>query len=256
MYYIYKINCKITGKNYIGKSTIPIQERFHRHLTDAKKLDTHLARAIKLYGNDNFEISLIEECEENLSLLSQREVYWIEVFDSYNTGYNETKGGDGGNTYAKKSKIEMDIIKEKISKSKTGGKNPNAKKIKCKNMNTNEEFTFNSLAECKEFLQETNHQFISRRLTGKTKTLWKETWAFAYADDDYPQYFTTQKNSNSIEIIVIDLLGDNIPRKFMSFSAGERYYNTPNKSFAQSRQIDKNAKEYIVKNRYKITVLN
>jgi hypothetical protein len=79
-----------------------------------------------------------------------------------------------------------------------GGKNPNAKQIKCKNFKTNEEFYFNSLAECKNFLGENNHQFISRRLNGDTKTLWKETWGFAYLNQDYPQYYNTQKNHNSI----------------------------------------------------------
>ena len=70
MYYIYKITCKTTNKNYIGKSTTPIEDRFHRHLTDSKKLDTHLARAIRLYGEKDFDLSLIEECEEDLKLLS------------------------------------------------------------------------------------------------------------------------------------------------------------------------------------------
>ena len=94
------------------------------------------------------------------------------------------------------------------------------------------------MAECKIFLNETNHQFISRRITGKTKTLWKGIWAFAYLDEDYPEYFTSQKNSNSVEISVVDLLGDNTPKKFMSFSSAERYFNVPNKSFALSRQKD------------------
>ena len=114
-------------------------------------------RTVQLIGEENFEISLIEECEENMTLLSQREIYWIDYYNSYCDGYNETKGGEGGNTYSKKSSEEMQVIKEKISKSKMGGKNPNSKKIKCKNTETNEEYIFNSLAECKNFLNETNH---------------------------------------------------------------------------------------------------
>lgn len=256
MYYIYKINCKITNKNYIGKSTVPIEERYKRHWSKAATLDTHLARAFRLYGPKNFELSLVEECEEDLELLKQKEIYWIAKFDTYYNGYNETKGGEGGDTYSKKTDEEMAIIKNKIRQSKLGGKNPNAKQIKCKNVVTGEEFTFNSLAECKIFLGETNHQFISRRLNGQTKTLWKETWAFAYINKDYPDYFTTQKNFNSVEIEVTDLLNNNETKKFMSFSAAERYFEVPEKSFALSRQKDKTAKQYIVKNRYKITILN
>ena len=256
MYYIYKITCKVTNKNYIGKSTVSIEERYRRHLSDAKHLDTHLARAFKLYGEDAFELSLIEECPEDLTLLSNREIYWIDKFDSYYNGYNETKGGDGGNTYSKKTDDEIENIKNKIRQTKIGGKNPNAKAIKCKNVITDKEYIFNSLSECQLFLGETNHQFISRRLNKQTKTLWKETWAFAFLNEDYPEYFTTQKNSNSVEILVVDLIENTSPKKFMSFSAAERYFNAPNKSFALSRQKDKTKKEYIVKNRYKITILN
>ena len=104
MYYIYKITCKTTNKNYIGKSTISIKDRFHRHLLDAKKLDTHLARAIKLYGEENFEVSLIEECEENMTLLSQREIYWIDYYNSYYDGYKNKLVLQTKNFYSKPSK--------------------------------------------------------------------------------------------------------------------------------------------------------
>ena len=157
MYYIYKITCKVTNKNYIGKSTVSIEERYRRHLSDAKRLDTHLARAFRLYGEDAFELSLIEECPEDLTLLSNREIYWIDKFDSYYNGYNETKGGDGGNTYSKKTDDEIENIKNKIRQTKIGGKNPNAKAIKCKNVITDKEYIFNSLSECQLFLRETNH---------------------------------------------------------------------------------------------------
>lgn len=256
MFYIYKITCSKSNKIYIGKSTIPVEQRWHRHVRDAyQTLDTHLARAIRLYGEEAFNIEIIDTCEENHDILKAREKYWIAFYNAYNTGYNETEGGEGGNTYSKKSFEDMEKIKEKIRQSKLGGKNPNAKQIKCKNFKTNEEFHFNSLAECKDFLGESNHQFISRRLNGNTKTLWKETWGFAYLDQDYPTYYTTQKNHNSIQILVVDLIENSEPQMFMSFSAAERFYGQPEKSFALSRQKNKTEKTYIVKNRYKITIL-
>lgn len=256
MFYIYKISCSQSDKIYIGKSTVPIEQRQNRHVKEAyKTLDTHLSRAIRLYGPEAFSIEVIDTCEENHELLKAREKYWIAFYSAYDYGYNETKGGEGGNTYSKKSLEEMKEIKEKLRESKLGRKNPNAKQIKCKNFKTNEEFTFGSLSECRDFLKETNHQFISRRLNGSTKTLWKETWGFAYYNEDYPSYYTTQKNNKSVQISVIDLLENTEPKIFMSFSAAERFYNQPQRSFSLSRQKNKKQKTYIVKNRYKITIL-
>lgn len=50
-----------------------------------------------------------------------------------------TDGAVGGNTYKCKTEKEMDEIKNKIRNSKLKDKNPNAKKVKCKNVLTNEE---------------------------------------------------------------------------------------------------------------------
>jgi hypothetical protein len=48
---------------------------------------------MKKYGINNFSIELLEECEENI--LSDREIFWINYYDSFKNGYNATYGGDG-----------------------------------------------------------------------------------------------------------------------------------------------------------------
>ena len=45
------------------------------------------------YGIKNFIIEVVEEPE--IEILSQRECYWIEHYNSYHFGYNATLGGDG-----------------------------------------------------------------------------------------------------------------------------------------------------------------
>lgn len=45
------------------------------------------------YGSNHFFISCIEEVADEL--LSEREIYWIQQYNSYNNGYNATLGGDG-----------------------------------------------------------------------------------------------------------------------------------------------------------------
>lgn len=88
---IYKITNLINFKIYIGQS-VNIYQRWHAHkYADCK--DSIIHRAIKKYGIQNFQFEIIEEC--NKQKLNQRERYWIQYYDSYNSGYNLTPGGDG-----------------------------------------------------------------------------------------------------------------------------------------------------------------
>lgn len=92
---IYKITNKINNKVYIGQS-IDIKQRWRAHIYAANQhQDTHLYRAINHYGLENFVFEIIEVLEPNRNLLDDREKYWINYYDSYNTGYNSTLGGQG-----------------------------------------------------------------------------------------------------------------------------------------------------------------
>lgn len=63
-----------------------------------------LYRAMKKYGIENFTIEEVEECD--YKILSDREIYWIKFYDSYNSGYNATLGGDGKVLYNYEEIIE------------------------------------------------------------------------------------------------------------------------------------------------------
>ena len=87
---IYKVTNKVNGKVYIGQS-VDIGRRWRQHMTAED--DIYFHKAIQKYGVDNFIWEVIEKCKK--SELDERESYWIEYYDSYNKGYNCTKGGDG-----------------------------------------------------------------------------------------------------------------------------------------------------------------
>lgn len=92
---IYRIENLINHKNYIGQS-VDIYDRWAEHkweLNNGKHNNQHLLSSWRKYGADNFEFTIIEQCDENE--LNEREIYWIEYYDSYLNGYNQTKGGDG-----------------------------------------------------------------------------------------------------------------------------------------------------------------
>ena len=96
MPYIYKITNKINEKIYIGKTLDTIEKRWNQHCSDYKRERCEkrpLYNAMNKYGIENFEISLVEECDKNI--LSERETYWIEYYGSFKYGYNATIGGDG-----------------------------------------------------------------------------------------------------------------------------------------------------------------
>jgi len=96
---IYKITNLINQKCYIGK-TNDSDRRWHDHQRLAfteghKEYDKTLYRAMRKYGLENFSFEVIEELKD-YSLSGEREQYWIQYYDSYINGYNESLGGDGG----------------------------------------------------------------------------------------------------------------------------------------------------------------
>jgi len=95
---IYKATNVFNNKMYIG-FCVYFKERKARHLRSAEKgVITKFYNAIRKHGKDNFIWEIIEKDIESLSKLKEREIFYIKLFDTYNTGYNSTLGGDGGFT--------------------------------------------------------------------------------------------------------------------------------------------------------------
>ena len=93
---IYKITNLINGKPYVGQS-VDIHKRWKREKEDSKNVKSNsynypLMRAFRKYGIDNFSFEVIEEC--NIEELNEKEIYWIDFYDSFFHGYNQTPGGD------------------------------------------------------------------------------------------------------------------------------------------------------------------
>lgn len=100
---IYRFVNTINNKCYIGQA-VCLKKRFRAHIHNYLKAryDNPLYRAFNKYGCDCFEY-YIEECiEEELdnqmlkAKLDYLEKLYIQKYDSYNNGYNQTLGGDYG----------------------------------------------------------------------------------------------------------------------------------------------------------------
>jgi group I intron endonuclease len=102
---IYKITNKINGKAYIGQS-INIEKRWKEHKKRYKNVNTRsydypLYKAFRKYGIDNFTFEIIEKCKEKK--LNEKEIFWIEHYNTFFKGYNQTLGGDHGKSVPKEN---------------------------------------------------------------------------------------------------------------------------------------------------------
>lgn len=93
---IYIIKNTINNKVYIGQTTMNIEDRFKAHIKKStiKNRKYKLYNAFKKYGVENFYIEMVEE-NIPINKLDNKEMFYIEKYDSYKNGYNSTKGGDG-----------------------------------------------------------------------------------------------------------------------------------------------------------------
>lgn len=94
---IYIIKNTINDKVYVGQTTMSVYERFSAHKkpsTQKQHGSYKIYNAMSKYGVENFYVEILET-DIPISMLDEKEIGYIAFFDSYNNGYNSTKGGDG-----------------------------------------------------------------------------------------------------------------------------------------------------------------
>lgn len=99
---------------YVGQ-TKNFVARKANHLYAARKGNERpLYRAIRKYGEDAFEFSILEECDDHL--INERETYWVSHYGSFNPekGYNLTSGGNQYSIHSPETKKRIsDSIKRR-----------------------------------------------------------------------------------------------------------------------------------------------
>lgn len=153
-YKIYKITNIINNKIYIGLTSKTLDERLKAHFISSNKIkevayNSPFRRALRKYSKENWKI---ESIETNLNKIEAniKEKEYIQQYKSFkrDIGYNVSLGGFGGDTLT--NNPNLNNIKIKISKSKIGSNNPNAKSVKL--YNDYEILLFGSAEECKRYL--------------------------------------------------------------------------------------------------------
>ena len=197
---IYKATCDVTGKSYIGQTKRTLAERRKQHEKGVGNY--YFQRAIKKYGKDHFEWSILEECDN--TILNDREIYWINFFNTYTNGYNSTCGGDNAdalikwkqhnpekvlenalnglqyaNRYNRQHKEER---LEQLASVRQKGADKVKRSVQCVELG----IIFESLSEAEKWSLSTQnpngkkaaHQHISKVCKGQRKTAGGYTWKY------------------------------------------------------------------------------
>lgn len=209
MGYIYKITNKVNNKIYIGQTRQAILGRWRDHVSAAyhQEREFPLHKAIIKYGEDSFIIEQIESCNDNT--LNEREIYWINYYNSYNDGYNASLGGLGHSKYDYDAIVEYflthnykiqetctyfhcwdqvvynALISRKIDYKSLTSNNSNIKTIKVKqyNLATKELMgTFNSIREAGESISKEDSNKIKSNIQAccskRTKSAYGFYWEY------------------------------------------------------------------------------
>lgn len=112
---IYMIKNLENDKIYVGQTVKSLDERFKDHISLAKNIQNPKADSLyydmRKYGLSAFKCYKLEDCDN--ANLQERERYYIELYDSYNNGYNQNRGGQAYfNSYDNFRNRAIELIKE------------------------------------------------------------------------------------------------------------------------------------------------
>lgn len=122
MYYIYCYTNKINNHKYVGQTNnYERRIREHRSCAFNKKASSYndlIHQKIREYGEENFEISIIEKLYiDDIEEVNQREIYWINKLQSHcstGLGYNISIGGGRRGYSSILSEDELNNLKQDI----------------------------------------------------------------------------------------------------------------------------------------------
>jgi group I intron endonuclease len=138
--YIYKITSP-SGKVYIGQTT-NLKKRINYYKCSKCKNQPKIHNSLSKYGWDMHQFEIIEEIiyeGDDLSLLNDREIFWIAEYDSHKNGMNCNDGGSNRKLSEETRKKISEKCKGRkhskevcliLSKAQTGRKHPEEVKNK------------------------------------------------------------------------------------------------------------------------------
>ena len=100
MFVLYKRTNKITGKSYIGQTSVKPVERWKREFKESR----YLGRALRKYGENNFENEILEQYEDQDTANFREQCLIAEHGTLVPWGYNLQTGGRSHRQHAETRK--------------------------------------------------------------------------------------------------------------------------------------------------------
>lgn len=166
---IYKITSP-TNKIYIGQST-NISQRFNSYRNYKCKGQSKLYNSLKKYGHEKHKFEITMQCSKEE--LNQFEIYYIELFQTFNSKYGlnlQAGGYNGSPSEETRNKIrEINLghkhseeTKEKLRISSTGRKHSKETISKMKLVRRTEEYKLNLSIKLKGRKQSEEHNLKNK----------------------------------------------------------------------------------------------
>lgn len=115
---VYLIRNTINDKCYVGSSRHILRRWYaHRNQSTWRRCDSDLYKDFRIYGRENFTLTILEECSEN-ELLG-RERFYIEHLGTIENGYNKNLPYVTEEEYKTKYKKYKDQYNKEHSKQHT-----------------------------------------------------------------------------------------------------------------------------------------
>ena len=94
---IYLLTNELTKKQYVGYTDdFNRRMKWYKNSSNSKSsVKTKLISSIRKYGWENFTSKIIYENEDKKYTLNVMEPLFIDQYDTFNSGYNLTRGGEG-----------------------------------------------------------------------------------------------------------------------------------------------------------------
>ena len=162
---IYKATNKINGKSYIGQTIETLNERKAKHISCAclKKDNIYFHNTIKKHGKENFIWEVLTECN-SLKELNKTEIEMIEKYNTFESGYNLTKGGEGQIGFK-----HSEGAKKKMSKSSKGFKHSEESKRKMSEAQKGEKHHFYGKRFSEEYKRKLSESHMGKKHSEESK---------------------------------------------------------------------------------------
>lgn len=234
---IYMFINKINNKKYIGSTVVKPNIRYNQHIYNATHENVHqyhypLYEAMRKYGIDNFDFSIIEQLVCTETELRQKEKEYIIKYNTLSpNGYNQTL----------ETEHPINAIESYKKMSQT--KRDNAKCVVEVDKDFNILNQWNSIVDCAEATQ-INEKLIAAVCRGEQKTTSGRTFCWIDKNNqiiipkyNYKHYKgkpgTTQKQSTNRKVGKFDLKTDKLLKVYDSIALAARKNNCDNSAISK-----------------------